>query len=336
MADKARKLTNKKLLKMERHLAAVYTRFEKETREKMMSFAEPFEKETTKLLKAYNEASTKSDKKSAERKYKNSINKHFLRNPNFKKLINTMAVDYYKKNEESADYINGKTPEIYQINYNAVGKGLQNDLIDYNFEEVSIVEVKKYGNVTQKKVLKTKDVKWNEENFKNAVKVGAMMFLDAFDIMKSASIKVANKNENSAIMYAGDMVTDAASKGSLDSMWMAEESGYEGITKIWLTAGDNRVRPTHQDLDGYEIALDKDFPNGLDRPRDPNGPDSEIYRCRCDLDYGVGLNRSRTRAARLGKVTGSYTKSKSFEGTKTVDAPNIPYKELMKWLNSKS
>ena len=95
---------------------------------------------------------------------------------------------------------------------------------------------------------------------------------------------------------------------------------------------DNRTRHSHAALDGKEIPLDGIFDNGCSRPRDPNGRPEEICNCRCSLKYvRVGGEKGQTRSARQGEVTGSYKKSSSFKGTKSVEVENIPYKEFMKW-----
>jgi len=57
----------------------------------------------------------------------------------------------------------------------------------------------------------------------------------------------------------------------------AQRTGQKAM-KSWLTAGDDRVRPEHEDneADGW-IPLDETFSNGLDAPGEPN--------CRCTLLY---------------------------------------------------
>ena len=65
-----------------------------------------------------------------------------------------------------------------------------------------------------------------------------------------------------------------------------------GLKKMWVTAGDDRVRSfakgdnnDHAQLDGVKVAADEDFktPAGytLEFPRDPRGPAGEIINCRC-------------------------------------------------------
>ena len=60
--------------------------------------------------------------------------------------------------------------------------------------------------------------------------------------------------------------------------------------KIWRTERDNRVRPTHKELDGKKIPIEEYFTVGMEQmlyPRDEVncGDLSEICSCRCHLDF---------------------------------------------------
>lgn len=67
----------------------------------------------------------------------------------------------------------------------------------------------------------------------------------------------------------------------------ANESGIVGGRR-WLAAGDERVRESHAELDGYETdSMDDEYPNGLMFPADPNGPPEESINCRCVEEYVI-------------------------------------------------
>lgn len=55
--------------------------------------------------------------------------------------------------------------------------------------------------------------------------------------------------------------------------------------KIWNTAKDPEVRPTHQPLNGVKVGINDKFPNGLSFPLDPMGAASEVINCRCSLSF---------------------------------------------------
>ena len=57
-----------------------------------------------------------------------------------------------------------------------------------------------------------------------------------------------------------------------------------GLKKAWLTAGDNRVRDSHDGLHGDVVDADEKFDNGLRHPRDIESTDpAEVINCRCTL-----------------------------------------------------
>ena len=68
----------------------------------------------------------------------------------------------------------------------------------------------------------------------------------------------------------------------------AKASGLPGIRKKWVTMGDDRVRDTHDYLDGMEVGLDERFvtydgdsaltPGGFELPQNN-------VNCRCGLTY---------------------------------------------------
>lgn len=53
------------------------------------------------------------------------------------------------------------------------------------------------------------------------------------------------------------------------------------LQKMWISADDERTRESHVELHGDVVAHDKEFNNGLQFPRDPVGPPSEVINCRC-------------------------------------------------------
>ena len=64
-----------------------------------------------------------------------------------------------------------------------------------------------------------------------------------------------------------------------DSRYAAFKS--EGFEETeWLSAMDEKVRPTHQ-IDGEKVKIGETFSNGLQYPNDPAGPPEEVINCRC-------------------------------------------------------
>lgn len=98
-------------------------------------------------------------------------------------------------------------------------------------------------------------------------------------------------NENRAGLIARTEIVSASNAGALEGM---KQAGVEG--KEWLDSNDDRVRESHQGMDGQRVPIDQDFqsPLGahLNAPGDPSAPAEEVINCRCtvigvrDLDEG--------------------------------------------------
>jgi hypothetical protein len=332
MADKAHILTDKKLEETERRLSAIYSASHKKIQAKMLEFAKGVDVKSSELLKAIKEAETETEEKAAKNAYLQYFKKEVVKSKAFKDLSYEIALDLFDTNTEASAYINSQTPEIYALNYNWINKEMEKDIHNFVSQQITPEEADKYGDLTKQTVSKSKDTKWNESNIKKSVIVGATLLLGANAIMKRSAKLTVEKNRDSAYRQNIDMGGDAETKARYDGLLRSDAMGYKH-TKIWRSAGDNRVRDSHAHLDGTEIDIDGTFSNGLKRPKDPNGRPEEVCNCRCTILWGGYGEKSSIRTARQGEVTGSYKKSSSFKGTKSIEVANMPYKELMKWLN---
>lgn len=55
--------------------------------------------------------------------------------------------------------------------------------------------------------------------------------------------------------------------------------------RVWLTAEDERVRPSHQRMNGQRVEGTARYSNGLLHPGDPEGDPAETINCRCVETY---------------------------------------------------
>lgn len=78
--------------------------------------------------------------------------------------------------------------------------------------------------------------------------------------------------------------------------------------KVWITARDERVRPTHHHTDGQAIpanlrykvrANDTDSPTMMREPRDPGAPIEETINCRCQSVVDPDALRNAIRAGEV-------------------------------------
>lgn len=63
-------------------------------------------------------------------------------------------------------------------------------------------------------------------------------------------------------------------------------STQQGLSKTWVTTGDNHVRQTHQEAEGQEVGINDVFQVGgstLMYPCDPDGSAEEVINCRCAM-----------------------------------------------------
>ena len=330
MADKAHRLTDLKLEEMEKRLSAIYSRTEKTVQKKMADYAKSIDEKSTELLQAYKDAETEDEKRKAKKAYIRFYRK-VVKSKEFVSLSANVADDLYKANVESSAYINSQTPSIYALNYNYINAEMAKDIDGFTPQEITEAEAEKYSGYTKQTVDRKKDTDWNKENLKKSVIAGSLLLLGSYAIMKRSANSAVEKNRNSASMHNIGMGTDAENKARLDGMYWAEYLGNR-MHKEWIATLDNRTRHSHAMLDGVAIPLNEIFDNGCSRPRDPNGRPEEICNCRCSLEYvRVGGEPGRTRSARQGTVTGSYKKDSSFKGTKSIEVPNMSYREFMRW-----
>jgi len=64
------------------------------------------------------------------------------------------------------------------------------------------------------------------------------------------------------------------------------------VTRTWVTAGDDRVRDAHAELDGDEVGLNEPFDSEdgpIMYPGDPNASAAMVINCRCTLIYRFKL-----------------------------------------------
>ena len=330
MADTAHRLTDEKLEEMEKRLSAIYSRAGKTVQKKMADYAKSIDEKSSELLQAYKDAETEGEKRKAKRAYIRFYRK-VVKSKEFVSLSAAVADDLYKANVEASAYINSQTPSIYALNYNYINAEMAKDIDGFTPQEITEAEAEKYSGYTKQTVDRKKDTDWNKDNLKKSVLAGSLLLLGADAIMKRSANSTVEKNRNSASMHNSGMGTDAENKARLDGMYWAEYLGNR-MHKAWIATLDNRTRHSHAMLDGVSIPLNEIFDNGCSRPRDPNGRPEEICNCRCSLEYvRVGGEPGRTRSARQGTVTGSYKKDSSFNGTKSIEVPNMSYREFMKW-----
>lgn len=129
---------------------------------------------------------------------------------------------------------------------------------------------------------------------------------DGVPIPADVQAKMIGRMKDSLLKFRGETIgrTEAMTslhKGRYQSFMQAYTSGEvtaEEIKRTWRTAGDDRVRETHEEMDGQETTLFEPYnlPGGgtIMFPGDPSADASEVINCRCDEEIRIDfLSRLR-------------------------------------------
>ena len=289
MADKARQWTDAELEKMEKHLAGIYTRAYNEVNVSWNEFLDNVKDEADKLMKVINNAADEKAKKKATKDYKKFLRDKTLKNQYFKDLVEQLSEQILNINQTALDYINGRLPDIYVVNYNAIQQPVESAIKGYSFTLVDAntirdLALKDDTLLPYKTMDGKKDIRWNTKKINAEVLQG---ILQGEEIPKIANRleKVVGMNETSAIRNARTTVTSAECKGRQDSYVKATEDGVI-LKRRWIATKDDRVRHWHADLDGVEVDVDEPFVNDFGeimQPGDPHADPANVYNCRCSI-----------------------------------------------------
>ena len=298
--DKAHITTDKQLATMERKLTAMYSRADKKLGEKIKAYFASLEKKESALLKAIETAKTDEDKKQAEKAHKDFLLGRTINSERFSALVENHAKNLLDLNQEAADYVAGRMPDVYALNYNAVGVGIQSDVKGYSFELVDAATVKSLATKDEtllpyKVINGEKDVRWNTKAVNSEVLQGILQGESIPTITKRLQ-NVTEMNLASAVRNARTSTTCAENRGRMDSYHRAQSMGIQ-LVKEWMAASDARTRTEHIELDGQEAEIDEPFVNSFGKimyPGDPDANPANVYNCRCTLVARVVGFKKRT------------------------------------------
>lgn len=287
MADKAHRLTDAELEKMEKHLTSIYKRAEEELEKKAEKYFMRFEK-----LDEQKQALVKSGAISDE-DYKKWRQNKIMTGKHWTAMKEQTAKELLNANKTAQDYINGKLPQIYTQNYNSVSGSIESGIKGYSFEMVDQSTVRNLAKSDEtllpyKYVDGVKDVRWNTQKVNSEILQGIIQG-DSIPNLAKRLRNVTEMNRASAIRNARTTVTSAENKGRMDMLHDAQDKGVN-MVKVWLATNDGRTREAHEDLNGQERPIDEPFDSMLGDimyPGDPDADPANVYNCRCTLTYKV-------------------------------------------------
>lgn len=132
-----------------------------------------------------------------------------------------------------------------------------------------------------------KDYIWNQQRVQNAITQAVIQGEPIPQIGQRLGVELATGNERKMELFARTAMTGAQNAGRIERLHEAEELGVD-VRKKWLAARDDRVRETHEYLDGQERRIDEPFEvDGMeiDYPGDPDAAPELVYNCRCTMVY---------------------------------------------------
>lgn len=302
MADMARVMTDRLLKEMEKHLRGIYDRAEREIGAAWKEYMTEANDKVERLTQAYVEAKKSGDKvaiREAGKALAGAKQERTIYNNHYQSLTRQTAERISHVNEIATDYVNGKLPEIYSLNYNAVAnrvnkqlggklKGYSFDLVDQN--TIKRLATKQENLLPLKEVNGKKDIRWNIQKINSEVTQGILQG-ESMPKIAQRFANVMDMDKVSSIRNARTTVTSAENKGRMDMLDEAREKGV--IVKKGWSAIDQpgRTRDWHLDLDdGTFIDIDEPFHNeygDIMYPGDPNADPANVYNCRCSLIYKV-------------------------------------------------
>lgn len=286
-----RKWTDKELAKMERRLHKIYKQASEELTKKAEDYFKQFEEMDKQKRLAVQEGRLSEDEYLRWRRTKIFTGKHWTR------MKEQAAQDLYTVNQRALEYINGRIPNIYAMNYNFSAEDIQNgvsnrisfEMVDaqtvknLSFEDKSLLPPKKHWDPK-------KDIPWNMKKINSECLQGILQGENMSDIAKRL-LRVGVQNEVSAIRAARTIVNAAENKGRFDSAERAQENGVI-LGKRWITVHDSRTRDWHKKAgDDYgaeqdAIPLDEPFIVGGEEmmyPGEVGAKPANVYNCRCGM-----------------------------------------------------
>lgn len=288
------KYTEKKLKKLEKTIAKIFKRAEKEVVQKALDYLEEFKKQDDEMLYKFQNKIISAKQYYSWRQAKMATGKQYNR------LLQAIDKELIKASDTAYKYINNDVPQIYAVNYNTIAEIIRTSdvSIGYSFNIVDknviaeMIERKELMLPPSKKTNVSKMQKWNNKHVNAEILQG---ILQGESIPKIAQRlqNVCGSNRAVAIRNARTMITASQNSGRIAGFRQVESDGVI-MKKVWIATEDSRTRDSHIAINGEMQDNNKPFSNGLMFPGDWRGRPEEVYNCRCTLGAEIiGFRRLR-------------------------------------------
>lgn len=288
------KYTERKLKKLEKTIAKIFKRAEKEVVQKALDYLTEFQKQDDEMLYKFQNKIISAKQYYSWRQAKMATGKQY------NKLLQAIDKELIKASDTAYKYINNDVPQIYAVNYNTIAEIIRTSevSIGYSFNVVDknviaeMIERKELMLPPSKKTNISKMQKWNGKKVNAEILQG---ILQGESIPKIAQRlqNVCGSNKAVAIRNARTMITASQNSGRIAGFRQAENDGVI-MKKVWIATEDSRTRDSHIAINGEMQDNNKPFSNGLMFPGDWRGRPEEVYNCRCTLGAEIlGFRRLR-------------------------------------------
>lgn len=288
------KYTEKKLKKLEKTIAKIFKRTEKEVVQKALNYLAEFKKQDDEMLYKFQNKIISAKQYYSWRQAKMTTGKQY------NKLLQAIDKELIKASDTAYKYINNDVPQIFAVNYNTIAEIIRTSdvSIGYSFNVVDknviaeMIERKELMLPPSKKTNISKMQKWNGKKINAEILQG---ILQGESIPKIAQRlqNVCGSNRAVAIRNARTMITASQNSGRIAGFRQAERDGVI-MKKVWIATEDSRTRKSHLSINNEMQDNNKPFSNGLMFPGDWSGRPEEVYNCRCTLGAEIiGFRRLR-------------------------------------------
>ena len=130
----------------------------------------------------------------------------------------------------------------------------------------------------------TSVVKTSLKGLKEIIKVSNEEQVSVQELASRIEDVFDNMTRSKAETIARTETLQAVSSGQdLKTQELKEQfpSDFKKLRRVWVTANDEKVRDSHEDLEGDVVKVGEKFGNGLEYPRQPGGEAKEVINCRC-------------------------------------------------------
>lgn len=315
--DAGRRETDKLLEEMERRVAKEYSQAASEMQTKLDKYLKAFERKDAAKQKLV------ADGLMSQKEYNQWRVGQIMIGERWTEMRDTLAADMHNSNLIARSVVNGYMPDVYALNHNygtfEVESGSLINTSYTLYDRQTVERLMREGDILKTDIGKTtenalqeafkrsgKDFHWQQGQIQSVTLQAILQGESIPHMAQRIARTMGEVNKASTVRYARTATTAAENAGRIDSYKRAEEMGIK-MSQMWLSVHDGRTRHTHAMMDGEVCAVGETFSNGCEYPGDPNGPDEEIWNCRCSLRAVVDGLTPMARALQSDESLGSMT-----------------------------